>query len=277
MLAHPAVLSLVFLLLSASGAAAQQVNGERWLSEYDAQALAGAPITRPAVIRNYGSVDLGGGGTRVGNADEPAIDLYPQRGAGTLPSAGAATAGQPPVDTTLYPYFNPSFTGYGNYGSFAGSGYAGHPYGAATGWTNYPTWLYRPRYFYPYRYYPLRTGFSVYNPYFYYNNTYYGGYSAPAWSGYGGFSFPYHFGAFGSGGPGYTFGGFGYPYRYGVFGYPYPGLYNQIFNYTPSPAYFMYPGLGGLYNPPGFWGFPGFYGYAGYGMPMNLPANAFYW
>lgn len=274
----PVIVSAV-LVFTATDVAAQQATAKRrWVSEYDAQALVGAPITRPAVIRNYGPIDVGGEGTRVGNGDQPAVDLYPRRSAAAPAQAGATTAEEPPIDTALYPnYYNPSFSGYGNYGSYAGIGYSGHPYGAANGPTNYPPWLYRPRYFYPYRYYPLRTGFSVYNPYFYNNNTYYGRYAAPTWSGYGGFAFPYHFGAFGSGGAGYNFGGFGFPYRYGVFGYPYPGLYNQVFNYTPSPAYFMYPGMGGLYNPPGFWGFPGYYGYAGYGMPVNLPANAFYW
>ena len=253
----------ICLVVCSNAQAQQSAKAPRWVSEYDAQALAGAPITWPAVIRNYGPVDVGGGGTRVGNGDEPA------------------------VDTTLYAnYYNPSFVGYNNYGygsrgfgnyaSYGGMGYGGHP----LGWTNYPPWLYRSRYLYPYRYYPLRTGFSVYNPYFYYNNTYGGGYSSPFWSGgYGGFAFPYHFGAFGTGGAGYRFGGFGYPYRYGIFGYPYPNLFSLSYNYLPSPAYFMYPGLGGLYVPPGFVGFPGYYGYAGYGLPLSPPGyvGAFYW
>lgn len=277
MFARRTVLLLAGLISLTSNAAAQQATARRWISEYDAQALAGAPITRPAVIRNYSPVDLGGDGTRVGNGDQPAVDLYPGRSAATSAQPGTATAEAPPVDTALYQYYNPSFIGYGNYASYAGVGYSGHPYGAAYGWTSYPPWLYRSRYLYPYRYYPLRTGFSIYNPYFSYGNTFGGSYAAPRWSGYGGFAFPYQFGAFGSSGPGSAFGGFGFPYRYGIFGYPYPGLYNQSFAYMPSPAYFMYPGMGGLYNPPGFWGFPGYYGYAGYGMPVNLPANAFYW
>jgi hypothetical protein len=242
-----------YWLASVAPAVAQQRStSSRWISEYDAQALAGAPITQPAVIRNFGPVDVGGGGTRVGNGDQPA------------------------VDTTLYAnYFNPSFVGYNNYASYGGMGYGGHPLGL----TNYPSGPYGPRYFYPYRYYPLRTGFSVYNPYFSHNNTYYGGYSSPFWSGFGGFGFPYHFGAFGSGGAGYTFGGFGYPYRYGIFGYPYPLRSSLSYAYQPSPAYFMYPGMGGLYAPPGFVGFPGYYGYGGYGMPLASPsyAGALYW
>jgi hypothetical protein len=229
--------------------AQQRSATRRWVSEYDAQVLVGAPVTRPPAIRNYGPVDLGGAGTRVDTGDQPA------------------------VDTTLYGnYFNPSFVGYNNYGyrsygSYGGLGYGGRP----LGWTNYPPWLYRPRYLYPYRYYPLRTGFSVYNPYFYNNNTWYGGYSSPFWTGYGGFSFPNHFGYYGTTG-GFPYAGFAYPYRYGVFGYPYPGMFNLTYNYSPSPAYFMYPGLGGLYVPPGFVGFPGYYGYGGYGLPVSPPA-----
>lgn len=313
----------------------------RWLSDYEAQFLVGAPITRPEPPRNFGPVDLGGGGTVVGNGDQPAIG-------GTLPTGGEYMAddadagtgaaegagGQPRVDTTLYrAYYNPSFVGYRSYASYAGYGYGGMPYG----WTNYPPWLYRPRYFYPYRYYPLRTGFSVYNPYFYYNNTYYGRYANPFWSGSGGFGFPYHFGGYGSGGyggagyggpggpygsggytgggfgmgrlggggfggfggfgssdlrqyrpsaaggsafvPPYSFGGFGYPYRYGVFGYPVLGLYRSVYNYLPTYAYFLYPGLGGLYVPPGFVGFPGYYGYGGYALSRgSVPyRGGFYW
>jgi hypothetical protein len=250
------VCSWVLICLSAVviAQAQQRAKSPRWVSEYDAQALAGSPVTQAAVIRNYGPVDLGGGGTRVGTGDQPAID------------------------TTLYAnYYNPSFVGYNNYGNnygYGGFGYVGRP----LGWTNYPPWLYRPRYYYPYRYYPLRTGYSVYNPYFY-NNTWYGGYSSPYWTGYGGFGFPNHFGAFGVAGAGYSFGGFGYPYRYGIFGYPYPGLFNLSYNYLPSPAYYMYPGLGGLYLPPGYVGFPGYYGYGGYGVPLAPPgyAGGFYW
>lgn len=238
----------------------QPVEG-RWVSEYDAQAFAGAPVTRPAVLRNFGPVDLGGPGTRVGNGDQPAID------------------------TTLYAnYVNPAFGGYRSYSytpyaaypsyaSYGGWGYGGFP----LGWTNYPPYRYRSRFLYPYRYYPLRTGFSIYNPYFSYSNTYYGGYSSPFWTGYGGFGFPYHFGAFGAGGAGYTFGGFGYPYRYGVFGYPYPSMFSLPYSYLPSTAYFMYPGLGGLYVPPGFVSFPGYRGYAGFGLAAPNYAGAFYW
>ncbi|HET6879332.1 MAG TPA: hypothetical protein VFI31_04225 [Pirellulales bacterium] len=236
--------------------AQERTSSPRWVNEYDAQVLVGAPITQPAVLRNYGPVDLGGGGTRVGNGDEPAID------------------------TTLYAnYYNPSFVGYrgftGNYASYGGMGYGGHPLGLS----NSPAYLYRSRYLYPYRYYPPGTGFSIYNPYFPSNNTFYGGYASPYWTGYGGFGFPYHFGAFGSGGAGYTFGGFGQPYRYGVFGYPYPGLFSLPYSYMPSAAYFMYPGLGGLYFPPGFAGFPGYFGYSSYGLPLNSPnyAGALYW
>lgn len=294
----------------------------RWLTDYEAQFLVGALITRPEPPRNFGPVDLGGGGTVVGNGDQPDVGStlppgsdYPvDDDAGSSEDAG----GQPRVDTTLYRgYYNPSFVGYRSYASYGGYGYGGMPYG----WTDYPPWLYRPRYFYPYRYYPLRTGFSVYNPYFYYNNTYYGRYANPYWSGYGGFAFPYHFGGFGTGGyggagyggpggpygiggltgggfgssdlrqyrpsaaggsafvPPYSFGGFGYPYRYGVFGYPVLGLYRSVYNYLPTYAYFMYPGMGGLYIPPGFVGFPGYYGYMGYGLsPGSVPyRGGFYW
>ncbi|HEX7376063.1 MAG TPA: hypothetical protein VF278_03075 [Pirellulales bacterium] len=252
-----AIACLIVSVAIGAHAQAQPRGGARWLSEFDAQALAGAPVMQPPVLRNFGAVDLGGGGTRVGNGDQPAID------------------------TTLYAnYYNPSFVGYRSYGhagyaSYAGQGYGGFP----LGWTNYPPYLNRSRFMYPYRYYPMRTGFSVYNPRFYYGNSFYGRYASPYWSGFGGFGFPYHFGAFGAGGAGYTFGGFGYPYRYGVFGYPYPGLFSQPFSYLPSTAYFMYPGLGGLYIPPGFTTFPGFRGYGGYGMPLMAPnyAGAFYW
>ncbi|HEX5447142.1 MAG TPA: hypothetical protein VFW87_25220 [Pirellulales bacterium] len=323
----------------------------RWLSDYEAQFLVGAPITRSDRPRNYGPVDLGGGGTVVGNGDQPAVDNIPPPAAmppaamppsavppevdtaDGEPQADSQPEGQPRIDTTLYRgYYNPSFVGYRSYASYAGFGYGGMPYG----WTNYPPWLYRPRYFYPYRYYPLRTGFSVYNPYFYYNNTWYGRYANPFWSGYGGFAFPYHFGGYGSGGyrgagaggpggaygsggytgggfgaggfgaggfgassfggggfgqyrpsaaggsarlPPYSFGGFGYPYRYGAFGYPVLGLYRSVYNYLPSYAYFLYPGLGGLYIPPGFAGFPGYYGYHGYGLPLGSLGyrGGFYW
>lgn len=285
---------------------------DRWVSDYDAQVFAGAPITQPALLRNYGALEPAPG-------DRP--DLSPRRTSG---SAGSPE-GAAPIDTTLYgAYYNPSFVGYGNQAAFAGrqptyngygnqaafggryASYSGYGYGGfPVGWTNYPPWRYRPRYFYPYRYYPLRTGFSVYNPQFFYNNTWYGRYANPFWSGYGGFGFPYHFGGLGpaggglygglgsgygglggyggfgassSGMGGYGFGGFGYPYRYGVFGYPYPSLARSVHNYLPSFAYFMYPGMGGLYVPPGFWGFPGYYGYAGYGLPVgSLGGGGFYW
>ncbi|HEX7447020.1 MAG TPA: hypothetical protein VF306_05720 [Pirellulales bacterium] len=318
----------------------------RWITDYEAQMLVGAPITFGDRPRNYGPVDLGGGGTVVGNGDQPAVDdlaVPPPMSPTAIPPAALppaalppagdlshddahsreARGGQPRVDTTLYrAYYNPSFVGYRSYASYAGFGYGGMPYG----WTNYPPWLYRPRYFYPYRYYPLRTGFSVYNPRFYYNNTWYGRYANPFWSGYGGFAFPYHFGGYGSGGQGgagyggsggpygsggytgggfgagafggggfgqyrpsaaggsaflppYSFGGFGYPYRYGAFGYPVLGLYRSVYNYLPSYAYFLYPGLGGLYIPPGFVGFPGYYGYSGYGLPLGSLGyrGGFYW
>jgi hypothetical protein len=262
-LTHAGFVWGILLMTLGHAQAQERSKAPRWLGEYDAQALAGAPVTQPAVIRNFGPVDLGGGGTRMGNGDQPAID------------------------TTLYQnYYNPSFIGYHSYGagnfygsdnyaSYGGMGYGGHP----LGWTNYPPYAYRSRYLYPYRYYPLRTGFSVYNPYFYYNNTYYGGYASPFWTGYGGFGFPYHFGGYGAGGAGYTFGGFGYPYRYGVFGYPYPGLFSLTYSYMPSAAYFMYPGLGGLYVPPGFVTFPGYRGYGAYGVPLAPPnyAGALYW
>lgn len=288
------------------------IDAGRWVSDYDAQVFVGAPITQPALLRNYGALEPAAG-------DRP--DLAPRQAAG-----GAANSpdGTPPIDTTLYgAYYNPSFVGYGNQAAFAGrqpmyngygnqaafggryASYSGYGYGGfPVGWTNYPPWLYRPRYFYPYRYYPLRTGFSVYNPQFFYNNTWYGRYANPFWSGYGGFGFPYHFGGLGPAGGGlygglggaygglggyggfgasfngiggYGFGGFGYPYRYGVFGYPYPSLARSVHNYLPSFAYFMYPGMGGLYVPPGFWGFPGYYGYGGYGLPVGSLGGGFYW
>jgi hypothetical protein len=306
---------------------------ERWVSDYDAQVFAGAPLTQPALLRNYGALEPAAG-------DRP--DLAPQQSP-TAAAGSPADDDAAPIDTTLYGgYYNPSFVGYGHqaafagrqpsygqsanqaafggrYASYGGFGYGGFPVGS----TNYPPWLYRPRYFYPYRNYPPRTGFSVYNPQFFYNNTWYGRYANPFWSGYGGFAFPYHFGGlgpaaasnggyrgFGSGyggpggygayrgpgglgGPGgyggfgasyggraggYGFGGFGFPYRYGVFGYPYPSLARSVHSYLPSFAYFMYPGMGGLYVPPGFWGFPGYYGYAGYGLPVgSLGGGGFYW
>lgn len=315
-----------------------QASSSRWLTDYEAQFLVGAPITRPEPPRNFGPVDLGGSGTVVGNADQPDMGNTQPPGGGyaiddEAGSSAADAGGQPRVDTTLYRgYYNPSFIGYRSYASYGGYGYGGMPYG----WTDYPPWLYRPRYFYPYRYYPLRTGFSVYNPYFYNNQTYYGRYANPFWSGYGGFAFPYHFGSFGTGGSGsagyggpggpygsggytgggfgsggfgsgglsgggfgssdlrqyrpsaaggsafvppYSFGGFGYPYRYGVFGYPVLGLYRSVYNYLPTYAYFLYPGMGGLYVPPGFVGFPGYYGYMGYGLSRgSVPyRGGFYW
>ena len=291
----------------------QPIDARRWVSDYDAQVFAGAPITQPALLRNYGALDPAPG-------DRP--DLAPRQTAG---GAGGSPDGAAPIDTTLYgAYYNPSFVGYGNQAAFAGrqptyngsgghaafggryASYSGYGYsGFPVGWTNYPPWRYRPRYFYPYRYYPIRTGFSVYNPQFFYNNTWYGRYANPFWSGYGGFGFPYHFGGLGpaaggglysgfgggygglgggyggfgasvGGSGGYGFGGFGYPYRYGVFGYPYPSLARSVHNYLPSFAYFMYPGMGGLYVPPGFWGFPGYYGYGGYGLPVGS-LGGFYW
>ncbi len=111
---------------------------------------------------------------------------------------------------------------------------------------------------------------SVYNPYFFYNNSYYGGYSSPFYTGFGGFGFPISFGAYRA---------FGYPYSYGVYGYPYYNYLRGSYAYMPSYAYFMYPGLGALYVPPGFYGFPGYYGYGGYGMPLGNfgYGGAFYW
>jgi hypothetical protein len=113
-------------------------------------------------------------------------------------------------------------------------------------------------------------GYSVYNPNFFYGNSYYGGYGAPGWTGYGGFGFPNSFGAFSS---------FGYPYAYGVYGYPYYNYMRPTHAYLPSYAYFMYPGVGGLYVPPGYFGFPGYYGYGGYGTPLGNYGygGAFYW
>lgn len=255
----------------------------RWLSDYEAQILAGAPIAQADSPRNFGAIDGAGGAPDEFDAPSANGIAAAERGATVIDESAGNT---PRVDTTLYRgYFNPSFIGYRRYASYGGYGYGGFPYG----WTDYPPWLYRPRYFYPYRYYPLRTGFSVYNPNFYYNNTWYGGYANPFWSGYGGFGFPYHFGGLGQyrgsalGGSAfvqpYSFGGFGYPYSYGVYGYPAIGLYRSVYNYTPSYAYFLYPGLGGLYVPPGYVGFPGYYGYMGYGLSAgSVPyRGGFYW
>lgn len=36
-------------------------------------------------------------------------------------------------------------------------------------WGPYHPWLYRPRWIYPYRYYPLRWSYSVYSPYYFYS------------------------------------------------------------------------------------------------------------
>lgn len=252
----------------------------RTISESEAQALVNAPISRNYVSsgfysryakpRNYGATDVGGRGTATG------------RGISQVPD-------EPFTTTTLYGGYSQYFTprgyvgsamgtgglygfgygwGYGPYqmavGGYGGigGGPIGFPYGMGAG-------LYRPRYFAPYWYYPARTGFSVYNPYFYYGNSFYGGYSAPAWSGYGGFGFPYSA----------TFGGFGYPYSYAAYGYPYYSFMRPTQTYLPTYAYFMYPGVGGLYVPPGYFGFPGYYGYGGYGTPLGSYGygGAFYW
>lgn len=252
----------------------------RTVSESDAQALVNAPISRNYVPdgfykrhaepRNFGPTDVGGRGTATG------------RGISQVPD-------EPFTNTTLYGGYDSYFTprgyvggmgtgglygfgygwGYGPYQAVVGGyggiggGPIGFPYGIGSG-------LYGPRYFAPYWYYPARTGFSVYNPYFYYGNSYYGGYSAPAWTGFGGFGYPYSATAF---------GGFAYPYAYGVYGYPYYSYLRPTQMYLPTYSYFMNPGMGGLYVPPGYYGFPGYYGYGGYGTPLGSYGygGAFYW
>ena len=56
-------------------------------------------------------------------------------------------------------------------------------------WGPYRPWLYRPRWIYPYRYYPLRWSYSLYSPYYFYSP--YRWYAGPVWGyvgwpGYGG-------------------------------------------------------------------------------------------
>lgn len=246
-----------------------------YISSSDAQALVNAPIARNYFPRNYGSTDVGGKGTAIGSGipqvpAEPATitTLYGGYGNYASPQSVGYGAGFGPSGLYGAGYgwgYGPYQGMAGGYASYSGigGGPAGFPIGIRSG-------LYRPRYFYPYWYYPARTGFSVYNPYFYYGNSYYGGYSAPIWSGYGGFGFPNSFGAY---------AGFGYPYNYGVYGYPYYNYMRPTHAYMPSYAYFMYPGVGGLYVPPGYFGFPGYYGYGGYGMPLGSfgYGGAFYW
>lgn len=225
------------------------------LDASEAQMLVDAPITRHYQLpRNYGPTDVGGRGTAIGSGISQVPDEAPTIGTiyggydsyfgwpGGAPSALAYSAG-----------FAPSL----------GGGPVGLPIGIRSG-------IYHPRYFAPYWYAPLRTGYWVYNPNFFYGNSYYGGYSSPFYTGFGGFGFPYSFGAYRS---------FGYPYSYGVYGYPYYNYLRPSYAYTPTYAYFMYPGQGALYVPPGFYGFPGYYGYGGYGMPLGNfgYGGAFYW
>ncbi|HUY87812.1 MAG TPA: hypothetical protein VMV10_03665 [Pirellulales bacterium] len=249
------------------------VDSGRTVSESQAQALVNAPTSRNYVPveflsryqepRNYGPTDVGGRGTATG------------RGISQVPD-------EPFTNTTLYGgydrYFSPM--GYGGgvgtgglygFGNGWGNGAFGSPYGLGWG-------MYGSRYFPPSWYYPGRTSLSVYNPYFYYGNSYYGGYSGSAWAGFGRFGFPYSATAVGGFGNPYAYGGFGYPYAYGVYGYPYYGYLRPTQLNLPTYS-FMYPGAGGLYVPPGYFGFPGYYGYGGYGMPLGSYGygGAFYW
>jgi hypothetical protein len=165
-----------------------------YISSSDAQALVNAPIARNYFPRNYGSTDVGGKGTAIGSGipqvpAEPATitTLYGGYGNYASPQSVGYGAGFGPSGLYGAGYgwgFGPYQGMAGGYASYSGigGGPVGFPIGIRSG-------LYRPRYFYPYWYYPARTGFSVYNPYFYYGNSYYGGYSAPIWSGYGGFCF----------------------------------------------------------------------------------------
>ncbi|HVX63989.1 MAG TPA: hypothetical protein VHC19_25425 [Pirellulales bacterium] len=235
------------------------------ISSSEAQALVNAPIARNYFLpyndlpRNYGPTDVGGRGTGVGLGISQVPDELP-------------------TVRTVY-------GGYDRYFGVPGGALQGLAYSAGFAPTlGSPTWgggpmgspvgirsgVYHPRYFAPYWYSPLRAGLSVYNPYFFYNNSYYGGYSSPFYMGFGGFGFPNSFGAYRA---------FGYPYSYGVYGYPYYNYLRGSYAYMPSYAYFMYPGLGALYVPPGFYGFPGYYGYGGYGMPLGNfgYGGSFYW
>ena len=206
----------------------------RTVSESEAQALVDAPISRNFVSsgvasrqtpnRNFGPTDVGGRGTATG------------RGISQVPD-------EPFTTTTLY-------GGYSHYFSPLGYGYGGlFAPGGLYGWG----WGYRPSW-----YFPGGIGASLYNPYFYYGSSYYGGIGAAPWGGYG---------------------GFGYPYSYAAYGYPYYSFMRPTQMYLPTYAYFMYPGVGGLYVPPGYFGFPGYYGYGGYGTPLGSYGygGAFYW
>ena len=222
--------------------------------------MVNAPIARNYHLprnnspRNYGPTDVGGRGTGIG------------RGISQVPD-------ELPTIRTIYGGYDRYFgmPGGGMQGLAYSAGFAptlgGGPIGSPVG---IRSGIYHPRYFAPYWYSPLRGGLSVYNPYFFYGNSYYGGYSSPFYTGFGGFGFPYSFGAYRA---------FGYPYSYGVYGYPYYNYLRGSYAYMPSYAYFMYPGLGALYVPPGFYGFPGYYGYGGYGMPLGNfgYGGAFYW
>ena len=276
------------------------------LSSSEAQALVDAPISRNYLPRNFGPTDVGGKGTATGDGipqvpSDLAIITTVYGGVGGfgggrggwIGGAGPAYGGvlgrgswgggwgggwggvvagyggyASPVGIRAAGYgwgYGPYQRSAGAYAGFSGigGGPVGYPFGFNSG-------VYQPRYFAPYWYSPLRAGYGVYNPGFYYGNSYYGGYGAPGWTGYSGFGFPNSFASFGS---------FGYPYAYGVYGYPYYNYMRPTHAYLPSYAYFMYPGMGGLYSPPGYFGFPGYYGYAGYGMPLGNYGygGAFYW
>lgn len=115
-------------------------------------------------------------------------------------------------------------------------------------------WRPGPRFGYP------SYGYPFFGPQIYYGNWRYGGYGAPFYSGFARFSYPYNYGALG-------------------YGYPSYGCLRPTYAYPANAAYALYPGVGGLYVPPGYFGFPGHYGYGGYGIP---PGNfgyggAFYW
>ena len=114
--------------------------------------------------------------------------------------------------------------------------------------------------------------------------TLYGGYShyfSPLGYGYGGLFAPGGLYGWGWGyRPSWYFpGGIGYPYSYAAYGYPYYSFMRPAQMYFPTYAYFMYPGVGGVYVPPSYFGYPGYFGYGGYGTPLGFYGygGAFYW
>ena len=258
------LLSTVLMLAAGAASGSERLGAGEPKPAANPPAIASRPTAR--VVRRYRSAPVAAGRTVSESEAQALVDApisrnyissgfaprsAPTRNYGPTDVGGRGTAtgrgisqvpDEPFSTTTLYGGYSHYFSPLG-YGSLLGTG---GMYGFGWGFGYRPMW-----------YFPAGIGAS-YNPYFYYGSSYYGGLGVPPWSGYG---------------------GFGYPYSYAAYGYPYYSFMRPAQMYFPTYAYFMYPGVGGLYVPPGYFNYPGYFGYGGYGAPLGFYGygGAFYW